>query len=117
LETALREAAFGNFMEARRAAAVGMNFTATRQGVGVEAALAYAMSGDTAKAESLAQDLNKRFPLDTQIQSLWLPAIQAQLAPDRRNPAEAIKDLQRALPPLGYGQIAFVANISCLYPT
>jgi hypothetical protein len=30
----------------------------------------------------LAQDLGKRFPLDTQMQSLWLPAIQAQLALD-----------------------------------
>jgi hypothetical protein len=27
-----------------------------------------------------AQDLGKRYPLDTQMQSLWLPAIQAQLA-------------------------------------
>jgi len=33
-----------------------------------------------------AQDLGKRFPLDTQMQSLWLPAIQAQLALDRKNP-------------------------------
>ena len=45
------------------------------------------MAGDTARAESLAQDLGKRFPLDTQMQSLWLPAIQAQLALDRKNPA------------------------------
>jgi integrase len=29
------------------------------------------MAGDGARAESLAQDLNKRFPLDTQMQSLW----------------------------------------------
>jgi hypothetical protein len=32
----------------------------------------------------LAQDLGKRFPLDTQMQSLWLPAIQAQLALDKK---------------------------------
>jgi eukaryotic-like serine/threonine-protein kinase len=48
--------------------------------VETEAALAFAMAGDTARAESLAQDLGKRFPLDTQMQSLWLPAFQAQLA-------------------------------------
>ena len=62
----------------------------TSQGVEVEAALAFAMAGDTARAESLAQDLGKRFPLDTQMQSLWLPAIQAQLALDKKNPASAL---------------------------
>ena len=64
----------------------------------MEAALAFAMAGDAAKAESLAQDLNKRFPLDTQMQSLWLPAIRAQLALNRKDPSEAITDLQAASP-------------------
>jgi hypothetical protein len=41
-----------------------------RQGVGAEAALTFAMAGDTARAESLAQVLGKRFPMDSQIQSL-----------------------------------------------
>jgi serine/threonine protein kinase/tetratricopeptide (TPR) repeat protein len=115
--SALREAAFGNYTEARQTAAAGIKFAPASQGVGVEAALAYAMSGDTAKGESLAQDLNKRFPVDTHIQSLWLPAIHAQLALNRDNPTVAINVLQPALPPLEYGQIVFVANISCLYPT
>ena len=115
--SALREAALGNYTDARQTATAGIKFAPASQGVGVEAALAYAMSGDTAKAESLAQDLNKRFPVDTHIQSLWLPAIQAQLALNRNNPAAAITVLQRALPPLEYGQIVFVANVSCLYPT
>jgi len=47
----------------------------TSQGVEVETGLAFAMAGDTAQAESLAQDLGKRFPVDTQMQALWLPAI------------------------------------------
>ena len=115
--SALREAAFGNYTEAQQTAAAGIKFAPGSQGVGVEAALAYAMSGDTANSESLAQDLNRRFPVDTHIQSLWLPAIHAQLALNRKNPAVAISVLQRALPPLEYGQIVFVANISCLYPT
>jgi eukaryotic-like serine/threonine-protein kinase len=62
----------------------------------------------------LVQDLGKRFPLDTQIQSLWVPAIQAQLALDGKNPASAPNTLQAASP-IALGQIAFVANISCLY--
>ena len=74
------------------------------------------MAGDTARAESLAQDLGKRFPLDTQMQSLWLPAIQAQSALDKKNPAAALNALQAASQ-IELGQISFVANISCLYPT
>jgi eukaryotic-like serine/threonine-protein kinase len=113
---ALREAAVGNAAEAKQAAADGLKLTPTSQGVGVEAALAYAMAGDTARAESMAQDLNQRYPLDTQVQSLWLPAIRAQVALDRKNPSAAIESLQAAVP-IELGQIAFVSNISCLYPT
>ena len=81
---ALQQAAYGNPAEARQSAAEALKLAPTSQGVEVEAALAFAMAGDTARAESLAQDLGKRFPLDTQMQSLWLPAIQAQLALDKR---------------------------------
>jgi serine/threonine protein kinase/tetratricopeptide (TPR) repeat protein len=113
---ALREAAFGNLAEAKQVAAGGLKLAPTSQAVNVEAALAYAMAGDTARAESMALELNKRFPLDTQIQSLWLPAIRAQLALNRKNPALGLDSLQAALP-IELGQILFVANLSCLYPT
>ncbi len=47
---------------------------------------------------------------------LWLPAIEAQLALDRKNPSAALIALQ--LPePAEFGQIGFLQNISCLYPT
>jgi eukaryotic-like serine/threonine-protein kinase len=114
---ALREAAYGNAAQARQSAAAALKLVPTSQSVEVEAALGFAMAGDTSRAESLAQDLNKRFPLDTQMQSLWLPAIRGQLALDRKNPADALSDLQLAAPPIELGQITFVANISCLYPT
>jgi hypothetical protein len=38
------------------------------------------------------------------------------VALDRKNPAAAIESLQAAVP-IELGQIYFVANISCLYPT
>ena len=69
-----------------------------------------------AASESLVQDLNKRYPLDTQTQSLWLPAIRAQLALNRKDPADALNSLQAASA-IEFGQILFVANLSCLYPT
>jgi tetratricopeptide (TPR) repeat protein len=48
------------------------------------------------------------------MQSLWLPAIRAQLALDRKNPNAALNALQAASP-IELGQIPFVNNISCLY--
>jgi serine/threonine protein kinase/tetratricopeptide (TPR) repeat protein len=113
---ALREAAFDNLAEAKQAAADGLKLTPTSQAVNVEAALAYAMAGDTARAESMAEVLNKRFPLDTQVQSLWLPAIRAQSALNRKNPVLGLNSLQAALP-IELGTIQFLANLSCLYPT
>jgi tetratricopeptide (TPR) repeat protein len=111
---AIAQAAYGNPAEARQSAAEGLKLAPTSQGVEVEAALAFAMAGDTARAESLTQDLGRRFPLDTQVQSLWLPAIRAQLALNKKNPAAALTALQAASP-IELGQIEFVANMSCLY--
>jgi len=112
---AIREAAFGNSNDAKRDAAQGLQLSPASQGVGVEAALAYALAGDTAHAQSIAADLNKRFPLDTQIQSLWLPTIHAQLSLNAKNSEQARQQLQSASA-IELGQIGFVANISCLYP-
>jgi tetratricopeptide (TPR) repeat protein len=111
---ALQQVAYGNRTEARQSAAEALKLAPANQGVESEAALAFAMAGDTARAESLAQDLGKRFPLDTQMQSLWLPAIQAQLALDRKNPVSALNTLQAASP-IELGSIPFINNVSCLY--
>ena len=114
---AQREAAFGNPVGAKQEAAQGLKLYPASEGVEVEAALAFAMAGDAARAESLAQDLNKRFPLDAQMQSLWLPAIRAQLALNRRNPTDALNDLQAASS-IELGSVAFGnPGVSCLYHT
>jgi serine/threonine protein kinase/Flp pilus assembly protein TadD len=111
---AQREAAYGNPAEARQTAERALNLAPTSQGVEVEAALAFAVANDAARVESLAQDLGKRFPLDTQMQALWLPAIQAQLALNRKNPAAALTTLQAASA-IELGNIQFAPNLSCLY--
>jgi serine/threonine protein kinase/tetratricopeptide (TPR) repeat protein len=115
--SALREAAFGNLSESRLAAAEGLKLAPASQGVKVEAALACAMAHDAAGAQSLAQDIDKRYPLDTQVQSLWLPAIHAQLVLNNKDSAAAVSSLQGASPPIEYGFIPFGNNPSCLYPT
>ena len=111
---ALQQAAYGNAAEARQSAAEALKLAPASQGVESEAALAFAMAGDTGRAESLAQDLGERFPRDTQMQSFWLPAIQAQVALDRKNSTPALTSLQ-ATSPIELGEILFVNNISCLY--
>jgi tetratricopeptide (TPR) repeat protein len=112
--SALQQAAYGNAAEARQSATEALKLAPTSQGVEVEAALAFAMAGDTARAESLAKDLGKRYPLDTQMQSLWLPAIRAQVALDRKNPAAAL-NVPQAASPIELGSFQFVVNLSCLY--
>jgi serine/threonine protein kinase len=119
---ALHQAAYGYTTKSRQSAAEALKLAAASQGVESEAALAFAMAGDTPRAEVLAQDLEKRFPLDTQMQSLWLPAIQRQLALgklalDKKNPSAALNlDAPQPSAPIELALIQFVANISCLYP-
>jgi eukaryotic-like serine/threonine-protein kinase len=112
---AQREAAFGNATQARHTVVGTLKLAPASQGAESESALALAMAGDIARAESLAHDLAKRFPLDTQVQALWLPAIEAQLALDKKKPDDALNILQ-ASSAVELGQIPFVNNISCLYP-
>jgi hypothetical protein len=117
---ALQQAAYGDATQARQSAAQALQLAPMSQGAEAEAeaeaeaALAFAMASDTVRAENLAGDLGNRFSLDTQMQSLWLPAIQAQLALDKKNPAAALSAVQ-ASTPIELGGIQFVNNTSCLY--
>jgi eukaryotic-like serine/threonine-protein kinase len=104
-----REAAYGNPAAARQSAADALKFSPASLEAEAEAGLAFAMVGDTARAESLARDLGKRSPLDIVMQSLSLPTIQAQLALDKKNPAAALTALQAASP------IELSGPFSCLY--
>jgi DNA-binding winged helix-turn-helix (wHTH) protein/tetratricopeptide (TPR) repeat protein len=96
-DAALRQAAYGNTTASRQTAAEALKLAPASRGLESEAALAFAMAGDTTRAKSLAAGLEKRFPLDTEMQSLWLPTIHAQLALGRRDPAFALNALQPAL--------------------
>ena len=108
------EGAYGNAAQGRQQAAEALKLAPTSAATEAEAALAFAIAGDARRAESLAHDLGKRFPFDTQIQSQWLPAIRAQLAVDRNKPALALDALQTSSP-IELGNIPFGINTSCLY--
>jgi serine/threonine protein kinase/tetratricopeptide (TPR) repeat protein len=112
---AQREAAYGNAAEAQQSATEALKLAPTSQGVEVESALAFAMAGDTERAESMAQDLGRRFSQNTQMQSLWLPPILVRLALNKKNPASALPT-QQAASPIELGTLPFSINVSCLYP-
>jgi Tfp pilus assembly protein PilF len=111
---ALRNAAFGNTADAQKEAAAALNLAPESPGVLIEATLTFALIGDNARAQALSKDLSARFPLDTQMQSLWLPIIGARTALNQKNAATAISLLERAKP-MDMAMIPFTANTSCLY--
>jgi serine/threonine protein kinase/Flp pilus assembly protein TadD len=93
VDAALHEALFGNFPEAQKALRDAGNVTTDRNNEG-QAALVWALSGDLAQAQKLADDLAKRFPDDTYVQMSALPAIRGEIAIRRGNAQEAIGELQ-----------------------
>ena len=72
------------------------------------------MAGDAVQAERLTRSLSQLYPADAQMQSLWLPAIQAQLDLGKDQPVAAIDRLQAALP-VDLGLLQFTDNFPCLY--
>jgi eukaryotic-like serine/threonine-protein kinase len=112
---AIREALFGNAEAARQNATEAVALAPGSRDAEAQAALAYALASDVAHAQSLADDLGKRFPQDTVVQSVWLPTIRAQIETVRKNPARSIELLQTAAP-YELGMLSGSAVNSCLYP-
>jgi len=112
---AIREALFGNSDAARQNAAAAAALVMGSRDAEARAALASAFAGDAAHAESLVDDLAKRFPQDTVFHSIWLPTIRAQIELGRRNAGNSIELLQAAAP-YELGMLSTSATNSCLYP-
>jgi len=112
---AIREALLGNTDTARQNAAAAAALAPGSRDAEAQAALAYALAGDAAHAKSLADDLAKRFPQDTLVQSVWLPTVRAQIEMGRKNAARSIELLQAAAP-YELGMLSGSATNSCLYP-
>ena len=76
------------------------------------AALALARAGDTARAEKLAAELDKTFPLDTLVQRYWLPTIRAAVALEHKDPNRAV-ELLKVASTIELGQPAQVNIFLC----
>ena len=94
---AYREALLGSSSNVRQQAAAALSGS-TNRNVRCAAALALSFGTDVHRAQALADDLAKRFPEDTVVQSLCVPTIRAQLALNRGDPSDAIELLRPAAP-------------------
>ena len=114
LEGAFREEIFGE-PDALEQASAAMKVAPDSPEAEEFGALLLAGSGDAKRAESLIQDLQKRFPFHTMVQSYWLPTIRAQIALVNQQPQQAI-DVLRAALPVELGQALSTQGPYCLYP-
>jgi predicted Zn-dependent protease len=94
---ALRQALYGDSGTARPMAASALALSHGHD-VDTMAALVLALAGDTSAAQSLIDELNRNFPLDTVVQDLSLPEIRAQTELRHGDPAKAINLLQATTP-------------------
>ena len=60
--------------------------------------IALALAHDETGAQSLADDLAKRFPDSTLVQTNYLPSVRAQLALNHMDTQKAVEDLQMTVP-------------------
>jgi Tfp pilus assembly protein PilF len=96
--SALWEALYGNGSEAKQRVAESLAKLNGRDAQYV-AALALALVGDSARAKTLADDLDKRFPEDTVVRFNYLPTLRAQIAlAVPGNGAKAVEILAAASP-------------------
>jgi eukaryotic-like serine/threonine-protein kinase len=113
---ALWDAFFGNAPAAKQTAIEAATGSRERY-VEYGAAFALALAGDSTRSEALSKDLEERFGEDTAVRVSYVPAIRAQLALDRGEPAEAVNLLQTAAPyELGAPRVSVHAIFGALYP-
>ncbi len=87
---ALWEAFVGNASAAEQGAAAALELSKDRD-VEYGAALALALSGDDFRSQTIASDLERRFPEDTSVRFTYVPALRAVLALKHGELAKAIE--------------------------
>lgn len=113
---AVREALYGYTSEARKTAAAALQLSKDRE-VEYGAALALALTGDSSRSQTIADDLARRYPEDTSVKFDYLPTIRALLALNQGHPSEAIELLQLARPyEMGAHRSSIHALFGALYP-
>jgi eukaryotic-like serine/threonine-protein kinase len=94
---AIREALFGNMPAAKQNASAALDLSKDRD-TGFGAAFALALTGDSSRSQTVAEDLEKRFPEDTRVRFSYLPSIRALIALNGGDAQKAIDILRIAIP-------------------
>jgi len=93
VQAAARARLFGYPGDAKKSAALATQLSGGQDETDL-LALALAIAGDSAKAEAMADALGKASPTDTVLNSIYLPAIRAQLALNRHDAQKALEELR-----------------------
>jgi DNA-binding winged helix-turn-helix (wHTH) protein/tetratricopeptide (TPR) repeat protein len=93
----LREIEIANPTDSAAEVKSALSLAPTRN-VKIEAALAWARSGETSRAKALLSELKRKYPDNTLVQSYWGPAIQASIHLREGDPRAAIDALKVATP-------------------
>jgi tetratricopeptide (TPR) repeat protein len=94
---AVWEAVCGNAVDGKRDSMAALKLSNGRD-VQYAAGLALAFAGDSSRSQSLADDLEKRFPEDTFAKFTYAPVLRAVAALVRGKPADSVERLQITLP-------------------
>ncbi len=97
LNSALREAEFGNRERARQEIHRGVEIVLTRD-IKTLAAVALACTGDATQARAIAADLRGQFPSNTTVNHYWLPVVYAYVELRANRPERAVEILKEATP-------------------
>jgi eukaryotic-like serine/threonine-protein kinase len=115
-DAASREALFGNASIARQRAMVALGLSNSGN-LEYGVAFVLALSGDSSRSQTLADDLTTRLPENTRLVFTYLPTLRALLALNHHEPSKAVELLQTASPyELGTVILASSMRLGSLYP-
>jgi eukaryotic-like serine/threonine-protein kinase len=104
---AMTEAEFGESHAARKDAAAALALSRDRRTLSVSVR-ALAWAGDLVGAQKLADEAVHKYPKDTFVNNVIIPAVEAEIAIQRHDPAKAIQLLQVSTPYELGGVFAFL---------
>jgi ATP/maltotriose-dependent transcriptional regulator MalT len=109
---ALNEVAFGYQREARQLALSVLSEPSVGDDAAASGALVLAWLGEVARSEAILDELNKRFPHGTLMQSVVLPTVRAKLQLTKGNAERSVELLQASIP----YELTTDSFNGCLYP-
>lgn len=112
---ALREAAYGNFEEARKGADRVLQIAPNSRDAQILAILVLSRIGDSRRAQTMLDDLAASNVSNTIVQSAWLPTVRAQAQIVEQKPLRAL-ELLEGVKPYERGQLIGNLSYTCMFP-